>query len=77
VLLNFVVAPSTLVTAEEPVQFLIPIGPSAILIAGIPSLGMGVLSIQPDPLNIAAFSSSVIRPSRSDTLCFTANLGFL
>src|SRR5689334_19687127 len=66
-----------LVMADEPVQFRTPIGPSAILIAGIPRRATGLLSIQPLPLSISAFSSGVMRLSRSSTRCSTGALEFL
>src|ERR1700677_1668573 len=58
-------AGDALVIAELPRQDLIPIGPSAILIGGIPSRGMAALSIHPAPLNMLALSSSVMRLRRS------------
>src|SRR5689334_25343864 len=45
-----------LVEAEEPAQLRTPIGPSAILIAGMPRRALGWLSIQPEPASIAARS---------------------
>ena len=51
--------------------------PSAILIAGIPSRTIGADSIQPDPESIVAFSSRVIRLSRSVTRVSTGNAAFL
>ena len=56
-----------LVIAELPIHERTPIGPSAILIAGMPSRSIGADSIQPDPDSIVAFSSSVMRLSRSAT----------
>src|ERR1700679_3040840 len=65
------------VTAELPAHDRTPNGPSAILIAGIPSRSIGMDSIQPDPASIEAFSSSVMRLSRSATRCSTGVAGFL
>src|SRR5579863_9536039 len=56
-----------LVIAELPVQERTPIGPSAILIAGMPRRGMGADSIQPEPESMVAFSSRVMRLRRSCT----------
>src|ERR1700722_12084514 len=49
------------VIAEDPRHDLIPAGPSAILIDGIPSRGTATLSIHPAPLSMLAFSSRVMR----------------
>src|SRR5580704_16525211 len=58
---------AALVTAELPYHARTPIGPSAILMAGMPRRSMGIDSIQPEPASMDAFSSSVMRPSRSFT----------
>ena len=68
---------AALVTAEEPVQLRTPIGPSAILIAGMPRRSMGELSIQPEPASMRAFSAAVMRPRRSSTRFSTGSCGFL
>jgi hypothetical protein len=77
VLLKVWTWPSTLVTADEPVQRRMPMGPSAILICGMPRRGTPVLSIQPEPASMATFSSSVMRDNASATLCATGRLAFL
>src|SRR5579863_7178323 len=68
---------AALVTAELPYHARTPRGPSAILMAGMPSRSMGMDSIHPEPASMEAFSSSVMRPSRSVTRCSTGVLGFL
>ena len=69
--------PGRPVIAELPAQERTPSGPSAILIAGIPSRGIGVDSIQPEPASIDAFSSSVMRFSRSATRLSAGRRAFL
>ena len=69
--------PGRPVIAELPAQERTPSGPSAILIAGIPRRGIGVDSIQPEPASIDAFSSRVIRFSRSATRLSTGRRAFL
>ena len=66
---TFTGALAALVIAELPAHDRTPMGPSAILIAGIPSRSMGADSIQPDPESMVAFSSRVMRFSRSATRC--------
>ena len=65
------------VCAEGPVQFRVPSGPSAILIAGIPSRGIAADSIHDCPASSVAFSSSVIRLSRSFTRSSAGSFAFL
>src|SRR6202000_2925266 len=54
-----------------------PKGPSDILMDGIPNRSLGTLCIQSAPASMAAFSSTVIRLSRSCTRWSTGRLGFL
>src|SRR3954463_13363261 len=70
-------AVAELVIAELPIQERTPIGPSAILIPGIPRRGMEADSIQPEPASMVAFSSSVMRWSRSATRWSTGREEFL
>ena len=77
VVVVFIFEPGALVSEEGPAQDLMPIGPSAIFIAGMPSRSFGTLSIQLAPLNMATFSSNVMRLSRSRTRSSTAKRGFL
>jgi len=64
------------VTAELPIHERTPIGPSAILMAGIPRRGMGVDSIHPEPASMEAFSCGVMRESRSATRCSMGSATF-
>src|SRR6266700_6844154 len=66
-----------LVIAELPAQERTPVGPSAILIAGIPNRAIGADSIHPEPESIVAFSSSVMRLNRSATRFSTGSAAFL
>ena len=68
---------AALVMAELPYQDRTPMGPSAILMAGMPRRSMGLDSIQPEPASMEAFSSRVMRPRRSLTRSSTAVEGFL
>src|SRR5580704_17934246 len=68
---------AALVTAELPYHARTPRGPSAILMAGIPSRSIGMDSIQPEPASIDAFSSNVMRPTRSFTRSSTGRVAFL
>ena len=68
---------AALVVAEEPAQLRTPIGPSAILMAGMPRRALEWLSIQPAPLSISALSRGVMRPRRSATRGSTGSFGFL
>jgi hypothetical protein len=65
------------VMAELPAHERTPIGPSAILIAGIPSRSIGADSIHPDPESMVAFSSKVMLLSRSETRFSTGRDVFL
>src|SRR3569833_2236767 len=60
-------AEAEFVIAELPIHERTPRGPSAILIARIPRRGIEADSIQPEPASIVAFSSRVLRLSRSAT----------
>src|SRR5690348_128342 len=62
-----VLAPGALVCEEGPAQDLIPTGPSDILIEGMPSRLLETVCIQSAPLNMATFSSNVMRAKRSWT----------
>ena len=64
-----------LVTAELPCHDRTPMGPSAILMAGMPRRALGWLSIHPEPASMTAFSSVVMRCNRSATRASTASLG--
>ena len=68
---------AALVIAELPIQERTPMGPSAILMAGMPRRSIGADSIQPEPASMVAFSSSVMRLSRSATRWSTGNDAFL
>src|SRR5208337_5386076 len=65
------------VSAEGPAHDLMPRGPSAIFMEGMPSRALGTVLIQLAPANIATFSCSVIRLRRSCTRCSTGKAEFL
>ena len=69
--------PGSPVIEELPAHERTPRGPSAILIAGIPKRGIGIDSIHPEPATIDAFSSIVMRLSRSAARFSAERLAFL
>ena len=69
-------ADSSVLSSRE-CQLRTPSGPSLILMAGIPRRSLGTVSIQLRPDSMAAFSSALMRPSRSWTRCSTGTDGFL